>query len=98
MINNQFEGDDGEEQMPINEQISLLSRQFTKLNEERQAEYGMLERGLRSFIVKHLDEYVNVDIQKELKDLRWAYSQFSFYSLSLLLDASESAIHTARIS
>lgn len=82
MINNQFDDsdddsssgsvDDEQEQMPINEQISFLSRQFKLLNEQRQEEYRMLERGLRTFVEKHLDEYVNVDIQKELKDLRWA--------------------------
>lgn len=84
MINNQFEGDDEEpEGMPINEQISLLSKQFKLLNEKRQDEYRMLERGLRSFVEKHLDEYVNVDIHKELKDLRWAQA-FSLLFLAYM--------------
>lgn len=67
MINNQYVEED---EMPLNDQMSLLSRQFKLLNEKRQEEYRMLEKSLHSFVEKHLQEYINVDVKKELKDLR----------------------------
>lgn len=60
----------GDEQMPVNDQISLLSKRLEILTEHRQEDYRMLERSLHSFVQKHLHEYINVDIKKELKDLR----------------------------
>lgn len=68
MNNNQ----NGDEQMPVNDQISVLSRQLKMLTERRQEDYRMLERSLHSYVQKHLEEHINVDIKKELKDLRWA--------------------------
>lgn len=59
-----------DERMPVNDQISVLSRQLKMLTERRQEDYRMLERSLHSFVEKHLEEYMNVDIKKELKDLR----------------------------
>lgn len=61
---------DGDERMPVNDQISVLSRQLKMLTERRQEDYRMLERSLHSYVEKHLEEYINVDIKKELKDLR----------------------------
>lgn len=58
------------EMPPLTDQINLLSKQFKLLNEKRQDEYRMLERSLHSFVEKHLQEYINVDVKKELKDLR----------------------------
>lgn len=63
---------DGEERMSVNDQISVLSRQLNMLTERRQEDYRMLERSLHSYVQKHLEQYLNVDIKKELKDLRWA--------------------------
>lgn len=62
----------GDEPMPVNDQISVLSRQLKMLTERRQEDYRMLERSLHSYVEKHLEEYMNADIKKELKDLRWA--------------------------
>lgn len=59
-----------EERMSVNDQISLLSRQLNMLTERRQEDYRMLERSLHSYVQKHLEQYLNVDIKKELKDLR----------------------------
>lgn len=64
MINN------SENEMPLTDQFNLLSKQFKVLNEKRQEEYRMLEKSLHSFAEKHLQEYINVDVKKELKDLR----------------------------
>jgi hypothetical protein len=61
---------DADERMPVNDQISVLSRQLKMLTERRQEDYRMLERSLHSYVEKHLEEYINVDIKKELKDLR----------------------------
>lgn len=61
-------GDD--EQMPIKDQISLLSKRLEILTEHRQEDYRMLERSLHSYVQKHLHEHINVDIKRELKDLR----------------------------
>lgn len=61
---------DGEERMSVNDQISVLSRQLNMLTERRQEDYRMLERSLHSYVQKHLEQYLNVDIKKELKDLR----------------------------
>lgn len=58
------------ERMPVNDQISVLSRQLKMLTERRQEDYRMLERSLHSYVAKHLEEYMNADIKKELKDLR----------------------------
>lgn len=63
---------DGEERMSVNDQISLVSRQLNMLTERRQEDYRMLERSLHSYVQKHLEQYLNVDIKRELKDLRWA--------------------------
>lgn len=60
--------DDG--QMPIKDQISLLSKRLEILTEHRQEDYRMLERSLHSYVQKHLHEHINVDIKRELKDLR----------------------------
>lgn len=60
----------GDEQMPVNDQISLLSKRLEILTEHRQEDYRMLERSLHLYVQKHLHEYINVDIKKELKDLR----------------------------
>ncbi|XP_070501929.1 protein scabrous isoform X2 [Chironomus tepperi] len=60
----------GYEQMPVNDQISLLSKRLEILTEHRQEDYRLLERSLHTFVQKHLHEYINVDIKKELKDLR----------------------------
>lgn len=61
-----------DKQMNNNErdQISVLSRQLKMLTERRQEDYRMLERSLHSYVEKHFEEYLNVDIKKELKDLR----------------------------
>jgi hypothetical protein len=59
-----------DERMPVNDQISVLSRQLKMLTERRQEDYRMLERSLHSYVEKHFEEYMNVDIKKELKDLR----------------------------
>lgn len=59
-----------DEQMPVNDQISVLSRQLKMLTEQRQEDYRMLERSLHSYVQKHFEEYINVDIKRELKDLR----------------------------
>lgn len=65
------DGDDGDdEQMPIKDQISLLSKRLEILTEHRQEDYRMLERSLHSYVQKHLHEHINVDIKRELKDLR----------------------------
>lgn len=67
------DGDNGDdEQMPIKDQISLLSKRLEILTEHRQEDYRMLERSLHSYVQKHLHEHINVDIKRELKDLRWA--------------------------
>lgn len=63
-----YNGDD--EQMPIKDQISLLSKRLEILTEHRQEDYRMLERSLHSYVQKHLHEHINVDIKRELKDLR----------------------------
>lgn len=68
MNNNQ----NGDAQMPVDDQISVLSRQLKILTERRQEDYRMLERSLHSYVQKHFEEYINADIKKELKDLRWA--------------------------
>lgn len=68
VVNNGDNGDD--EQMPIKDQISLLSRRLEILTEHRQEDYRMLERSLHSYVQKHLHEHINVDIKRELKDLR----------------------------
>lgn len=60
----------GDEQMPVNDQISVLSRQLKMLTEQRQEDYRMLERSLHSYVQKHFEENINADIKKELKDLR----------------------------
>lgn len=62
----------GEERMSVNDQISVLSRQLNMLTSRRSEDYQMLERSLHSYVQKHLEQYLNVDIKKELKDLRWA--------------------------
>lgn len=67
-VSNGDNGDDG--QMPIKDQISLLSKRLEILTEHRQEDYRMLERSLHSYVQKHLHEHINVDIKKELKDLR----------------------------
>jgi hypothetical protein len=59
-----------DEKMPVNDQISVLSRQLKMLTERRQEDYRMLERSLHSYVQKHFEEYINADIKKELKDLR----------------------------
>ena len=65
------DGDNGDdEQMPIKDQISLLSKRLEILTEHRQEDYRMLERSLHSYVQKHLKEHINVDIKRELKDLR----------------------------
>lgn len=66
------DGDNGnDEQMPIKDQISLLSKRLEILTEHRQEDFRMLERSLHSYVQKHLHEhYMNVDIKRELKDLR----------------------------
>lgn len=65
------DGDNGDdEQMPIKDQISLLSKRLEILTEHRQEDYRMLERSLHSYVQKHLHEHINVDIKRELKDLR----------------------------
>lgn len=66
-MNNHVNGD---EQMPVNDQISVLSRQLKMLTERRQEDYRMLERSLHSYVQQHFEENINVDIKKELKDLR----------------------------
>lgn len=58
------------ERLPLNDQISVLSRQLKMLTERRQEDYRMLERSLHSFVQKHFEEHINSDIKKELKDLR----------------------------
>jgi hypothetical protein len=60
----------GDEQMPVNDQISVLSKRLEILTEHRQEDYRMLERSLRANVEKHFHDYINVDIKKELKDLR----------------------------
>lgn len=60
----------GELEIPVNDQISVLSRQLKMLTERRQEDYRMLERSLHSFVQKHFEEHINSDIKKELKDLR----------------------------
>lgn len=60
----------GNERMPVDDEISLLSKQLKILTEQRQEDYRMLERSLHSYVQKHFEEYMNVDIKKELKDLR----------------------------
>lgn len=62
--------ENGDEQMAVSDQISVLSRQLEKLTEWRQEDYRMLERSLHSYVQKHFEEYINVDIKKELKDFR----------------------------
>jgi hypothetical protein len=64
------DNDNSDEQMPVNDQISALSRQIKKLTERRQEDYRILERSLHSYVQKHYEEYINADIKKELKDLR----------------------------
>lgn len=64
--------ENGDEQMAVSDQISVLSRQLKMLTERRQEDYRMLERSLHSYVQKHFEEYINVDIKKELKDFRWA--------------------------
>jgi septal ring factor EnvC (AmiA/AmiB activator) len=59
-----------DDEMPINDQISVLSKRLEILTEHRQEDYRMLERSLHAYVQKHLHEYINVDIKKELKDLR----------------------------
>lgn len=68
--NNNNDNQNGDEQMPVNDQISLLSKRLEILTEHREEDYRMLERSLHSYVQKHLHEYINVDIKKELKDLR----------------------------
>lgn len=68
MNNNQ----NADEELPVNDQISVLSRQLKMLTEQRQEDYRMLERSLHSYVQKHFEENINADIKKELKDLRWA--------------------------
>jgi hypothetical protein len=68
LVNDGDNGDD--EQMPIKDQISLLSKRLEILTEHRQEDYRMLERSLHSYVQKHLHEHINVDIKQELKDLR----------------------------
>ena len=60
----------GNERMPVDDEISVLSRQLKMLTEQRQEDYRMLERSLHSYVQKHFAEYINADIKKELKDLR----------------------------
>lgn len=60
----------GNERMPVDDEISVLSRQLKMLTEQRQEDYRMLERSLHSYVQKHFEDYINVDIKKELKDLR----------------------------
>lgn len=60
----------GDERVSVSDEISLLSRQLKMLTERRQEDYRMLERSLHSYVQKHYEEYINVDIKKELKDLR----------------------------
>lgn len=74
-MNNHVNGD---EQMPVNDQISVLSRQLKMLTERRQEDYRMLERSLHSYVQQHFEENINVDIKKELKDLRWAIENTRF--------------------
>lgn len=62
--------ENGDEQMAVSDQISVLSRQLKMLTEQRQEDYRMLERSLHSYVQKHFEEYINVDIKKELKDFR----------------------------
>jgi hypothetical protein len=59
-----------DEQMPVNDEISLLSKRLQILTEHRQEDYRMLERSLHAYVQKHFHEYINGDIKKELKDLR----------------------------
>ncbi|KAG5678216.1 hypothetical protein PVAND_007908 [Polypedilum vanderplanki] len=59
-----------DEQMPVNDQISVLSKRLEILTEHRQEDYRMLERSLRANVEKHFHDYINVDIKRELKDLR----------------------------
>lgn len=66
----QMNNNRNDDEMPVNDQISLLSRQLKMLTERRQEDYRMLEHSLHSYVEKHLEEYMNADIKKELKDLR----------------------------
>jgi vancomycin resistance protein YoaR len=67
---NSNENENGNEQMSVNDQISVLSRQLKMLTERRQEDYRMLELSLHSYVRKHFEEFMNADIKKELKDLR----------------------------
>ncbi len=72
MLDGNSDSSDGDDdgQMPIKDQISLLSKRLEILTEYRQEDYRMLERSLHSYVQKHLHEHINVDIKRELKDLR----------------------------
>lgn len=60
-----------DEQPTVEDQISVLTRQLKMLTEQRQEDYRMLEKSLHSYVLKHFEEYINVDIKRELKDFRW---------------------------
>ena len=52
------------------EQIKLLSKQLDALMDRRQEDYKLLENSLLSDIRKNSDSYLDVDVKRELKDLR----------------------------
>jgi len=66
----QMRNSNGAEQISVNDQISLLTKQLKALTEQRQEDYRMLERSLFTYVDKKLIDMANVDIKRELKDLR----------------------------
>lgn len=52
------------------EQIKLLSKQLEALMDRRQEDYKLLENSLLSDIRKNSDSYLDMDVKRELKDLR----------------------------
>ena len=67
-IDNKYENT----QLSVNdhEHIKLLSKQLEALMERRQEDYKLLENSLLSDIRKNSDSYLDVDVKRELKDLR----------------------------
>ncbi|GAB0100725.1 hypothetical protein DMENIID0001_168100 [Sergentomyia squamirostris] len=56
--------------MPISEQVSLMSKQLDALMIRRREDYKLLEENLKKYVRKNVQQYTTVDVREEINQLR----------------------------
>ncbi|XP_059612535.1 protein scabrous [Phlebotomus argentipes] len=57
-------------EVPISEQVSLMSKQLNALMTRRREDYQLLEENLKKFVRQNAQQYTTVDVREEINQLR----------------------------